>query len=125
MHNESIITNNSCHLSLSNSLIAKFKIAEAMTVGDTENAGEEGIHKINKNKDKNKEAKLKICEAQLKLSKEGVEGDVSNGIERRVKKKIQTKGIVERSYRDWENVFGGQSGRICRVKRMESSISRS
>lgn len=116
MHNESIITNNSCHLSLSNSLIAKFKIAEAMTVGDTENAGEEGIHKINKNKDKNKEAKLNDGK---------VEGDVSNGIERRVKKKIQTKGIVERSYRDWENVFGGQSGRICSVKRMESSISRS
>ena len=91
MYNESMITNNSCHLSLSNSLIAKFKIAEAMTVGDTENAGEEGIHKINKNKDKNKEAKLKY-------GKEGVEGDVNNGIEGRVKKKIQTEGVVERSH---------------------------
>ena len=79
-------------------------------------ADEEGIHKINKHKDKNKEVKLKY-------GKEVVEGDVNNGIERRVKKKIQIEGIVERSHRDWENVFGGQSGRICSVKRMESSIS--
>ena len=98
MYNESMITNNSCHLSLSNSLIAKFKIAEAIIVGDTENADEESIHKINKNKDKNKEAKLKICEIQLKLSKEGVEGDVNNGIEGRIKEEIQTEGVVERSH---------------------------
>ena len=44
-------------------------------------AYEEGIHKINKDKDKNKEEK----------SNDGkVEGDVSNGIEGRIKKKIQT-----------------------------------
>ena len=91
------------------------------------------------NKDK-KEGKLKYgkegvegyvnngkegVEGYVNNGKEGVEGDVNNGIKGRVKKKIQTKGIVERSYRDWENVFGGQSGRICSVKRMESSISRS
>lgn len=122
------------HLSISNPFgIANFEIASAMArdiLGDCDqlyvgfrdiyhfvkNADKEGIHNINKNKEKNKEEKLNDGK---------VEGDVNNGIEGRVKKKIQTKGIVERSYRDWENVFGGQSGRICSVKRMESSISRS
>ena len=50
-------------------------------------ADEEGIHKINKNK-----------EEKLKYGK-GVEGDINNGIERRVKKKIQIEGVVERSHR--------------------------
>lgn len=92
MHNKSITTNSSYHLSLSDSLIAKFEIAEAMTVGNTKNAGEEGINKIN-----NKE---------VKLNDGKVEGDINNGIEGRVKKKIQTEGIVERPHRNRENVFG-------------------
>ena len=73
-------------------------------------SNKEGIHKINKNK-------------EAKLNDGRVEGDVNNGIERRTKEEIQTKGVVERSHGDWENVFGGQSGRICSFKRMESSIS--
>lgn len=76
--------------------------------------GEEGIHKINKNKDKNKEAKLNDGK---------VEGDINNGIEGRVKKKIQIEGIVERSNREWENLHCGQNSRIRSFKRMESSIS--
>ena len=99
--------------------IVKFEIAVAMTVGESrlreiatggamtreigdcdqlhvrfrdiyhflKSADEEGIHKINKNK-----------EEKLKYGK-GVEGDINNGIERRVKKKIQIEGVVERSHR--------------------------
>ena len=108
------------HLSIYNPFgIAKFEIAAAMT----EPAGmdilrdcDKGIHKINKNKGKNKEEKLKY-------GKEVVEGDVSNGIEGRTKKEIQIEGVVKRSNRIGKNFFRRQSGRICSVKRMESSIS--
>ena len=104
------------HLSISNPFgITKFEIAAAMT----EPAGmdilrdcDKGIHKINKNK-----------EEKLKYGKEVVEGDVSNGIEGRTKKEIQIEGVVKRSNRIGKNFFRRQSGRICSVKRMESSIS--
>lgn len=104
------------HLSISNPLgIAKFEIAAAMAreiLGDCdkldvrfkgvyhfvksadESADDDGIHKINKNK-----------EEKLKYGKV-VEGDVNNGIEGRTKKEIQTEGIVERCHRNWENIFG-------------------
>lgn len=73
----------------------------------------DGNNNLNINKDK-KEAKLNDGK---------VEGDIKHGVEGRIKKEIQTKGIVERPNRDWENVFGSQSSRICSGQRMESSIS--
>jgi len=97
------------HLSISNPLgIAKFDIVAAMArevLGDCDqlhvgfrgvyhfvkSADEEGTHSIHKINNKNKEAKLNGYK---------VEGDINNGIEGRIKKKIQTEGIIEGSHRD-------------------------
>lgn len=129
------------HLSISNSLgIAKFEIAAAMArevLGDCDqlyvgfrgvyhfvkSADEEGIHNIHKINNKNKETKLNDRTKEAKLNDGKVEGDINNGIEGRIKKKVQTKGIIEGSNGNWENVFGGKSSRICSFKRMESPIS--
>ena len=103
------------HLSISYPLgIAKFETASVMAreiLGDCDqlNVGFRGIyhfvkntdevdnevdiHKTNKDKGKNKEEKINDGK---------VEGDISNGIEGRIKKEIQTESIVERSYWDRE-----------------------
>ena len=88
------------HLSISYPLgIAKFETASVMAreiLGDCDqlNVGFRGIyvdiHKTNQDKGKNKEEKINDGK---------VEGDVNNGIERRIKEEIQTEGVIERSNR--------------------------